>query len=172
MKNISFSDLLQIPELSGFTELKLAGLENDALVLKWAYELGVDKNKGYRVIAKKHRNMRNQVVTGLILQGEIRMDEAFKDSPFCTPDDRLVIIGQKDSSLLAEVGRHSYVQTDMTQEETEKAQRMYVDSSITEKDWKEAEALLESISHAIESIRGDAYTPSGAVKKFADWQRK
>ena len=139
-------------------------------MLKYAFELGIDPKKSYRYVAAKHRNLRNQIITGLMLQGEIRLDQAFKSSPFCTMDDRLVIIGQNDSSLLAEVGRHAYVQTDMTAAEREQSRKATVDASILESDWKDSEALLESIEKAIAAIRGDAFLPSGAVKKFADWQ--
>jgi hypothetical protein len=100
-RTISFSDLLYtVPELQGRTEADLLHPSMDEFMIDVLQDLGFSVDIGVEYKACKHRNLRNQVVTGFTAIGCIAKKGGYVKSKFCTPIERITrVILHGDLSL-------------------------------------------------------------------------
>ena len=167
MITVSVSDLQLIPELSHLGEAKMISLENELLVSKYLYQLGLDTQQGYKVVALKHRNLQGKVVVGYKYSGEIRTDKGFRDSPFCTFIDRICMAHKGDVGLATELlgmlrvtgsgYGHSFTKPEDLPPE------------LQEDDFKDTLSMLESLEQFALALRGDCYTEYGNLKNIDEW---
>lgn len=172
MISISFSDVLMIEEFKGLTEIDLLSVEYDAKVLPYLFQLGMDIQQGYQVIAKKHRNLQNNVITGFLYSGEIRLDQEFKHSPFCSVTDRLIMSSKKDFSLTQELcqlqgGGLNYSKFSVADDDTKDDDYLMLD--LYEPDYKEVSDYLDSLENVIYQVRGSPNGDSGALKTHKEY---
>lgn len=167
MINISFSDVLLIDEFKGLRELDLLDVKMDAKALPYLHELGLNKNAGYEIIAHKHRNLQNKVVVGFMYSGDIRQDDNFRKSKFCTLMDRVIMSAKKDFSLTKELctmmGGSSSAYSNIN-EDDEKSEKDYLELDLYEDDFEQVLKQLEQMRSIITFARGNPHSESGSLK--------
>lgn len=172
MISVSFSDVLKIDEFKHLKEIDLLQVSYDAKVLPYLFQLGMDIQQGYQVIAKKHRNLQNNVITGFLYSGEIRLDQEFKHSPFCSVTDRLIMSSKKDFSLTQELcqlqgGGLNYSKFSVADDDTKDDDYLMLD--LYEPDYQEVSCYLDSLENIIYQVRGSPNGDSGALKTYEEY---
>jgi len=172
MISISFSDMLLVDEFKGLREIDLLPVEIDSKVLPYLYEVGMDTNKGYQVVVNKHRNKQNKIVIGFLWAGEIRIDSAFRESPFCSATDRIIMSSKKDFSLTQELcqlqgGGLNY--SKFSSEEDERDEKDYLELELYEKDYVEVSSYLKTLEDVIFNVRGSPYNEWGSLKTLEQY---
>ena len=172
MMQISFKDVLLISEFAGLTEFDLLQTKMDIKVLPYLHTLGMDSKKGYEIRASQHRTLTGKIHTGFTYCGDIRLDKEFRDSPYCSMVDRLVIAGTKDPSMLHELAglmnsTVNYSSANDCKEEEDLpeglAKLLYVDG------WQKAITVIDSLTAVIENTRGVSMGADGGLKTFEQW---
>ena len=102
-KSVSFRSVLTIPAFAHLNERDLLDVKMDKYVWPYLHEFGVDIEYPVEIIVNDHRDLNNKTGIGYLYCGEIRVDSAFRKSPFCTLTDILVINSYRDRSLSQEL---------------------------------------------------------------------
>jgi len=173
-KNISVSDLLQLKEFKGLKEFDFLPISFDIKVKDILHELGIDINKGYTIVYQRHRNAQNKIVDGYMYQGYVRADLEYRNSPFCSMEDRIIMTGSKDISLTKELsklqggGGSTFLSTD-DEIALEAAKEVLYPDQYNE-DATDAEKKILLMQNIVDSVRGSCYSESGNLKSFTEWQ--
>jgi hypothetical protein len=172
MKAISFKDVLLCEGFENLNEFDLLPVEMDKQVLPILFQLGIDTNKGYEIIASKHRTLTDKVSVGYRYYGSVRIDKAFQKSLFCTTEDRIAAAGVTDPSLAldmcasmnATLNYGSFSEDGELEElPSGHAKLLYVEGHEAATDELSA---LQAICY---SVRGDPYGAGGSLKTHAEW---
>lgn len=176
MKKISISDLMTLEE---FKELKneasFLPITVDKLVLKTLHTLGLDKHKGYKIVAENHRNLQGKVLTGYVYIGEIRNDKEYLNSPFCTAEERIIATSTKDFSLTQELLKMSWGNSDYGsfQEEIDDDGKPAKASPALkenfEDNWEDHSKYIETLQQIVENVRGCSMGEDGSLKTHKEW---
>lgn len=176
MLSISLSDMQLITELSTLSEFELVRIDNDELVAKYLYKIGVDTEFPWVYLANKHRNLQDNIVTGYRVCGEVRCDAAYRDSYLAGITERLVISSFSDRSFMEEIAELSYKVIDFEEHLHDNDSIDYDESRALfgadqlEEDWEEQEAAIKELQGILFDIRGSAYNSSGALKTMKEYQ--
>ena len=171
MISISFDDLLQFPELKGYCEVLLLPLQMDESVLKCCHQLGMDITKGYEYIPSKMRTLRNTVVTGYRVSGEIRTDREWRNNPLCTLTERIIISTKQDVSLTKELCTLMNSSLDYKSfTDDEDCDDGYKYEENYEEDMVEVGNELKVLQDVVNSVRGSSMGASGGMKTFEEYQ--
>jgi len=100
---ISFRDILKISNFKGMTEFDLLAPTMDYKVAPFLYQLGIDTNYPFQIDACNHRSLDNTAQIGYRYVGDIRIDKAFRSSPFFGIQERLIGAARTDMSLVVEL---------------------------------------------------------------------
>lgn len=170
MKNVSFSDILIIPEFKGLREIDLLEIKQDIKVLPYLFELGIDTKQGYHIEYDTHRNLQGKIVEGYKYVGSIRLDKEFTKSPFCEDIDRIVITSYKDPSLTQELcnimgSTLNYKAFNVEGEDGDEVN----DSSILENGWESKAKTFATMNSLVDQIRGNPYGEDGCFKTHKEW---
>lgn len=172
MISISMSDILVAPELAGHNEFNLLPVEMDDITLPLLYQLGLDINDGYCIVASKHRNLQNQVVVGYRYVGEIRKDREFKHSPFCSALDRIVAAGD-DVSLKLEMANMlgtTLNYNSFSDEEDDKEATEGLLNDYLQEDYEEVSEQIKTLQKLCDDIRGNPLSSDGMLKNRQEWK--
>lgn len=175
MLSISLSDMQLITELSTLSEFELVRIDNDELVAKYLYKIGVDTEFPWVYLANKHRNLQDNIVTGYRVCGEVRCDAAYRDSYLAGITERLVISSFSDRSFMEEIAELSYKVIDFEEHLHDNDSIDYDESRALfgadqlEEDWEEQEAAIKELQGILFDIRGSAYNSSGALKTMKEY---
>lgn len=99
LKQISYRDILTIPEFKGIREIDLLHPSMDEKVKQYLWEMGIDTRLPIGVTANLHRDLNNKVGVGYLYCGEMRRDREYINSPWCSLVERVSIAYSKDFSL-------------------------------------------------------------------------
>lgn len=169
MKAISCLDLQLIPELSHLNIFEIVHPDNDEIVAPFLYEFGMDMNKGVEVVCSHHRRLNRQAATSFVFVGEVRTDNAFRLSPFCSVEDRLIMAGKTDLSLAKELASMANVaQTNYGVSfalDNEEAGELHQDKEDIDRIESELELLETMLSH----IRPEQRRKDGSLKKMREY---
>lgn len=172
MKSISALDLQLIPELSHLNIFEIVHPDNDDLVAPFLYEFGMDMNKGVEVVCSHHRRLNRQAATSFVFVGEVRTDNAFRLSPFCSVEDRLIMAGKTDLSLAKELASMANVaQTNYGVSfalDNEEAGELHQDKEDIDRIESELELLETMLSH----IRPEQRRKDGSLKKMREYNNQ
>lgn len=175
MLSYSLTDIRLISELSQFSELELIHPSNDEKVAKYLYKIGIDINQPWYYHGCYHRNLKEEVVLGLRVIGEVRRDEEFQDSWLAGITERLICVAYDDVSLMKEIAQLSYQVRDIDEYVNEfdstdfDEERALFPIDQLEEDWESKEANVAALNQAILSIRGCPFTESGGMKLMGDY---
>lgn len=172
MINISASDLLLIPELKGIPEVMLIHPSNDAKVLPYLWIMGLNYKRGYEVTCYRHRNLQQQDKVGFLYSGEIRTDDDFRHSAFCSSMDRVVMSAKQDFSLTQELskmmgGGLHYGKFQDVEEDTDENE--YLSVSLYEPDYEDTSRYITDLRNFVISVRGSAYNEYGSLKTHQEY---
>lgn len=172
MKRVSFRDVLLCEGFEHLNEFDLLPVDMDEQVLPILFQLGIDTNKGYQIVANKHRTLTGKIATGFIYDGFVRIDKAFQKSPFCTIEDRIAAAGVSDPSLAldmcasmnATLNYGSFSEDGELEElPTGIANLLYVEGH------ESATNELDALNVICYNVRGDPYGTGGSLKTFHEW---
>lgn len=178
---ISLSDLKLVKELSHLGEMEMCKIENDPLIAKYAYECGVDTDFAVLYVGNRHRNLQGQDIVGVRICGEVRCDQAFRDSPISTITDRLVMTSYSDPTLMTEVAELSFKVRDFSQYLNDNDNVSYDEARALfpadqlEPDWQEQEQKIQELNNVLELIRGSCYNDAGTLKsaeEYVSWLKE
>ena len=179
MKAISFSDVLTFPQFKGMTEVMLLDTKMDKHVMPYLYLLGGDKNQGYQILANRHRNLNNKVVTGYRYVMQSRTDYSYTHSSLCETIDRIAAAAIKDPSLAIEMAslmNHSFDFASFQDGGVEIGYdtrfghiRNEFPAELLESDWKETEAYLDFLQKTVLDVRGSPLRANGDLKGLVDY---
>lgn len=175
----SVSDLRRITELSKYSEQELVRIENDELMQKYLYKLGMDcYDYAFIYTANKHRNLAGEVVTGYRVVGELRIDSNFRDSWMAGVTERLIISSYSDPSFMKEIAELAWKQRDFQEYlndsdsiDYDESRALFHESQL-EPDWLEQEAIIDDLNNYLVSVRGSCYNDAGACKtarEYKEW---
>ena len=173
MKQVSLRDVLLCEGFENLNEFDLLPVEMDEQVLPILFKLGIDTNKGYEIIASKHRTLTNKIVTGYRYSGFVRIDREFRKSPFCQLEDIIAAVGCVDPSLAldmcasmnATLNYGSFSEDGELEElPTGIAKLLYVE------DHEAATSELAALNEVCYNVRGNPYGAGGSLKTFHEWQ--
>ena len=162
--------------MQGFSEIELLNINNDDLVMKHLWFICMDiYDYPFIYVPSKHRNLRNQVVLGYQVFGEVRCDAAFKQGPFASLCSRLIIASYQDVSLMKEMAElacktrdyNGYSDDGMPEEPNAKGE---LPETELEEGWREVEKIIESMEELRDRIRGPAHGPSGSLKLASEYK--
>ncbi len=170
MKSISYKDLQRVSFLSHLSQFDMMSPTNDHLVAPALWEYGIDIERGLLYSVSYHRCLDRQARVGLVITGDIRSDKEFRQSPFCTLEDRMILAGLTDQSLARELASlQNVAQTNYGSEQAlENEEDGELNQDIDEIERIEAE--MEALGYALNNIRGDQYKRNGARKTMRDYQ--
>ena len=173
---LSVSDLKLATKLSGMSELEIIKVENDEIVSEIIYQLGIDTEFPWIYTANKHRNIRDQVLIGYRIAGEIRIDEEFRNSKLAGIQERLVISSYKDVSMMEEIAELAFKVRDFSEYLNDSdslefdEERALFGQDQLEPDWEQAEDHIRELNDILLAVRGSPYTSSGALKTMQDYK--
>ena len=172
--NISVSDLQVIESFKNLTEFDFLPIENDKYVLPYLREFGMDIRQGYEIIAHKHRNKQNKVVTGYYYSGDIRTDNKWRNSSMCIMEDRIIMTGRKDFSLTQELCKLSgsggiTFHPDGDEEDALKSPLEALTADMYEPEGDIATEQIKVLNSLVFAIRGSPYNDAGNLKTHQDW---
>ena len=174
---VSVSDLKLVDELSHMTEFEIVQIKNDSIVAKYAHECGIDTDFPVMYIANKHRNLRDQIVVGYRLCGEVRIDNEFRNSNRSSITDRLVMTSYTDPTLMVEVAELSFKVRDWEEHLNDNdsldwdASRAELPDSQLEEGWQQEEKNIQAMNDMLVSIRGSCYNASGSLKSAEEYKK-
>ena len=169
MISIAFDDLLQFPSLKGYTERSLLLPSMDSKVLECCYQLGMDITKGYEYIPSKMRTLRDTIVTGYRVSGEIRLD--WRTSPLCTLTERIIISTKQDVSLTKELCNLMNSSLDYRSfTENEDCNDGYEYEEGFEDDMHSVSEELQVLQEMLDNVRGSSMGASGSMKTYEEYQ--
>lgn len=172
MKSISTLDLKLVDELSKYTIFELIHPDNDDIVAPVLYEYGMDTNKGVEVVCSHHRRLNREAATSFVFVGEVRCDAAFRLSPFCSVEDRLIAAGKHDQSLAKELAAMSKVSQSAYglsyALDDEEAGELHQDKEDIERIESELEVLEQMLMH----IRPEQHRKDGSLKKMREYNKQ
>jgi len=172
-KRVSMSDILAIDEFKGLKEFDLLPVEMDNKVLPYLHMLGINKLLGYEVIADQHRNLQNKIVVGYSYIGEMRTCEEFKNSPFCSLEDRIIMTGSKDISLTKELSKLAGGGSSMVErEEEDKDPEDLLTQEYVEDNWEQTTKQITALESIVKFVRGNPYNESGNRKTYLEYTAK
>lgn len=173
---VSVSDLQLITELSGMSEFDIISIYSDEKVAKYLYKIGVDTDFPWTYSVNIHRNLRDQVVMGFRIYGEIRCDASYRDSYMAGITERLVISSYKDRSFMEEIADLSFKVRDFSEYLNDSdsiefdEERALFGSDQLEPDWELNTQKLQELENILYEIRGPAYNSAGALKSMKEYQ--
>lgn len=169
MKSISVKDVRLISALSHLSDFEVVHPDFDATVNPYLFEYGFDLSKGLFYTVSHHRRLDRSACTGFVITGEVRCDAAFRLSPFCSVEDRLIAAGKYDQSLARElaamcnVAQSNYGVSFALDNEEEK--ELYQDQETIDK----IEDELEALEAVLLNIRGNQHRRDGSLKRPQDY---
>ena len=169
--------MLTFPAFAGMTEKMLLPIHMDKYVMPYLWLLGGDTKGSYQVLANKHRNLNNKVVTGFRYVLNSRTDYEYVHSRQCETIDRIAAV--KDPSLAYEMAsllNHSFDFASFQDGGVEIGYNNRVENirnefpqELLEDDWKETEEYLGMLGEMILEVRGTPYKEDGSVKGLVDY---
>lgn len=173
----SLSDMKLVQELSHLSEFQMVDIENDNLMMKYFFEIGMDcYDFPFVYVAAKHRNLQGNIVTGFRCIGEVRCEEAFRNSKMAGITERLIISSYKDVSLMNEIAELSFKVRDFEEYLNDNdsldwdADRAVLPDSQLEEHWQEEEKIIATMNDTLVSIRGPIYNSAGALKSAEEYK--
>ena len=172
MKCVSMKDILLCEGFENLNEFDLLPIEMDKQVLPILFQLGIDTNKGYEIIASNHRTLTGKVSVGYRYFGSVRIDKAFQKSSFCTIEDRIAAAGVSDPSLAldmcasmnATLNYGSFSEDGELEElPTGIAKLLYVEGH------EAATNELDALNAICYNVRGNPYGAGGSLKTHAEY---
>jgi hypothetical protein len=168
--SISLTDLKLIDCLSHMSERDMMNPANEKVMLKYLHMFGMDCNYGYAYVPSTHRNMQNKVVTSFRVCGDIRCDASFRNGPYASLTDRLVMTAYTDISLTEELGKLVGLSRAYGGMDSEESMKEFMLDSQLEPEWQSKEENLWRMAAMCESIRGPYFTEAGSLKTKEDYQ--
>jgi hypothetical protein len=166
-----------VSELSEMSEIEMVQIENDELMQKYFYQIGMDcYDFPFVYVPNKHRTLAGEVVTGFRCVGELRCDSAFRDSYLAGITERLIISSYLDTSLMLEIAELSYKVRDFDDYLNDcdsidfDESRALFPANQLEDDWVEQEAIIKNLQDVLTMIRGPVYNASGALKTAEEYK--
>lgn len=178
MISYSLSDIRLISELAQYSEQELIKPENDQLMAKYLYKIGMNcYNAPWNYFASFHRNLRDEVVLGYTVYGDVRNDEEFRESVMYSMTHRLINVGYESPDLLRELSELNYKTRDFESalqdmdsiDFDEKRALFPVDQM--EPDWQDREAQVKALNDLLLEVRGDPYNNYGSLKMMDEYQK-
>ena len=172
MKSVSFRDVLLCEGFENLNEFDLLPIEMDEKVLPTLFKLGIDTNKGYKIVANQHRTLTGRIATGYLYDGFVRIDKEFRKSTFCTIEDRIAAVGCTDPSLApdmcasmnATLNYGSFSEDGELEElPTGVAKLLYVEGH------EAATNELDALNAICYNVRGNPYGVGGSLKTHAEY---
>lgn len=172
MKQISAYDLQHVSFLKQYTVFDLINPKLDDIVTPVLYEIGMDPEKGLQYNVCQHRCLDKKVRVGFTITGELRSDEDFRYSPFCTQEDVAIMAAlsnkcfKNDLSLAHELAtmaaRTPAYQSIMSIDNEPIPSDFLFMLDIDEQERIEQE--IEAFGFALEEIRGNQKRKDGSYK--------
>lgn len=173
----SLSDLQLISAFKDMSEFDMLKIENDELLQKYLYILGMDvPDFPMMFFPCIHRNLQDKIVMGYKVIGECRCDRAYKDSYMAGITERLLISAFNDTSLMKEIAELSYKVRDIEEFVNDNdsidfdEDRALFPADQLEPDWEVNEQKLKELGDILLSIRGPQYGPSGSLKTNEEYK--
>ena len=178
MLSISLSDMNLVEELSNLSEFEMVSIDNEDLMQKYLYKIGMDcYDYPFVYTANYHRNLQDEVVLGYRVTGEIRCDATYKNSYLAGISERLVITAYNDPSLMEEIAELAYKVRDFSEYLNDSdsidfdEDRAVLPFDQMEPDWEMREAKVKELQDILESIRGPVYNSAGALKSSEEYKQ-
>jgi len=159
MKTISVYDLQRISTLEHYSIFELVSPALESTISPYLYEYGIDTPKGVVYNVSQHRCLDKSVRVGFTISGEIRTDEDFLTSSWCTTEDRVIAKGLYDLSMshvLASMDARIPAYGGVMSLEDEIEGELLLDIDEQER----IEAELEAFGFALEEIRNKVPNPT------------
>lgn len=177
MVSYSLSDLKLISVFKDMSEFEMLEISNDNLMAEYLYKLGMDVPKeAFMYFPSFHRNLQNQIVLGFTVAGEVRQDEAYRNSWMCSMTEKLLLACNDDVGLMREMTHLNYKVRDMESylnhcdsEDYDLDRALFPEDQL-EPLYLENEAQIENLQSILEGIRGPMYGNSGALKTFKEYK--
>lgn len=161
MKTLSILDLKLIDQLKHKKPLEFLNPTNDVLLAPFLYIYGMDSKRPINFIPCQHRTLQGKVVVSFLIAGEVRADEDFLRSSFCSAEDRIIAAGYKDISLAHELAQtvtkaQSYGSSSDSENFLDPSQLNDNEDHIVEQ--------IKQLSDLLLSVRGSPYKRDGSVR--------
>lgn len=168
--SISLSDLKLIDCLAHMSERDMMCPSNEDVMMKYLHMFGLDEHYGYAYVPSTHRNMQNKVVTSFRVCGDVRCDANFRNGPYASLADRLVMTAYTDISLTEELGLLTGLSRAYGGMDSEEGLKESMPDNQLEPEWQSKEESLWRMAAMCEKIRGPYFTDGGALKCKEDYQ--
>lgn len=158
--SFSASDLVELPQFVGMSVFDLIQRSNDDKVASVIYQMGADVSRGVHIQACKHRNVRNEVLTGYRYVAFERKDKEWLDNRHSSMSAR--IAAQKDSTLAGDmvcmsrqgIGESGFKAMCVGVMGSEDKGAVGITLSEVDEDYNTTLSLIYSLQKAQEDIRG------------------